>query len=83
MNNNRYIGPVCGSSGEWVGVCWDDASRGLHSGAHKGVAYFETRVAGGGSFVRRSRLSAGKRTKSSDLLFNYVFKLAINLFNRL
>jgi dynactin complex subunit len=36
----RYIGEVAGASGSWLGVEWDDPSRGKHDGHHKGVRYF-------------------------------------------
>ena len=36
----RYVGEVAGTTGEWLGVEWDDATRGKHSGEHKGVRYF-------------------------------------------
>lgn len=36
----RYIGPVDGTAGTWLGVEWDDAARGKHDGSHKGVRYF-------------------------------------------
>ncbi len=36
----RYVGEVAGTSGVWLGVEWDDASRGKHDGTHKGVRYF-------------------------------------------
>ncbi|EFX03843.1 tubulin-specific chaperone [Grosmannia clavigera kw1407] len=48
----RYVGPVAGTSGGlWLGVEWDDPSRGKHDGVHKGVRYFSCQlrqVAGGG-----------------------------------
>ena len=37
-----YIGPVKDTSGTWLGVEWDDPSRGKHSGTHNGVQYFST-----------------------------------------
>ena len=37
----RYIGPVAGTEGEWLGVEWDNVSRGKHSGQHGGKRYFE------------------------------------------
>ena len=37
----RFLGPVAGSSGEWIGVEWDDIHRGKHSGENKGVQYFQ------------------------------------------
>lgn len=36
----RYVGEVEGASGSWLGVEWDDPSRGKHDGHHKGVRYF-------------------------------------------
>lgn len=36
----RYIGQVEGTTGEWLGVEWDDPVRGKHSGEHKGKRYF-------------------------------------------
>lgn len=40
----RYIGPVSGKANEWLGVEWDDTSRGKHDGRHDGTRYFECRV---------------------------------------
>ena len=37
----RYVGEVAGTSGAWLGVEWDDPTRGKHDGSHKGVKYFE------------------------------------------
>ena len=39
----RYVGPVEGTKGDWLGVEWDDPSRGKHDGSHSGVRYFECR----------------------------------------
>lgn len=39
----RYVGPVKGTQGDWLGVEWDDPSRGKHDGSHSGVRYFECR----------------------------------------
>jgi len=36
----RYVGRVEGTKGSWLGVEWDDATRGKHDGSHKGVRYF-------------------------------------------
>ncbi len=35
--------PLCAFSGTWLGVEWDDASRGKHDGSKDGVRYFETK----------------------------------------
>ena len=40
----RYCGPVKNTKGEWLGVEWDDASKGKHSGEHAGVKYFECKA---------------------------------------
>lgn len=39
----RYIGSVADKSGDWLGVEWDDASRGKHDGTHDGTSYFRCR----------------------------------------
>ncbi|GKZ18476.1 hypothetical protein AbraIFM66951_003354 [Aspergillus brasiliensis] len=53
----RYVGAVEGTSGEWLGVEWDDPTRGKHSGEHRGVRYFtcKNKHPTAGSFVRPSR----------------------------
>ncbi|KAL4881993.1 hypothetical protein BJY04DRAFT_187811 [Aspergillus karnatakaensis] len=53
----RYVGSVEGTSGEWLGVEWDDPTRGKHSGEHKGMRYFTClrQHPTAGSFVRPSR----------------------------
>ncbi|PWY95042.1 putative tubulin-specific chaperone [Aspergillus sclerotioniger CBS 115572] len=53
----RYVGSVEGTSGEWLGVEWDDPTRGKHSGEHRGVRYFtcKSKHPTAGSFVRPSR----------------------------
>lgn len=39
----RYRGTIDGQQGTWLGIEWDDASRGKHDGAHKGTHYFTVR----------------------------------------
>ncbi|OJD38576.1 tubulin-specific chaperone e [Diplodia corticola] len=55
----RYVGQVQGTKGEWLGVEWDDPTRGKHDGSHAGVRYFECRRKHptAGSFVRPNRPS--------------------------
>lgn len=36
----RYIGAVADKQGSWLGVEWDDTSRGKHNGTHDGLSYF-------------------------------------------
>jgi len=38
----RYVGPIPGTESIWVGVEWDDPSRGKHDGIHNGTRYFKT-----------------------------------------
>lgn len=38
----RFIGQVAGTKGEWLGIEWDDPTRGKHDGTHQGVRYFES-----------------------------------------
>ncbi|CAB4054809.1 pgsA [Lepeophtheirus salmonis] len=55
----RYVGSVGSTQGEWLGIEWDDASRGKHNGTHNGIHYFEAAPLGG-SFVRVSKIKSGK-----------------------
>jgi dynactin complex subunit len=36
----RYIGSVGSFAGEWLGVDWDDPTRGKHDGSHENKRYF-------------------------------------------
>lgn len=38
-----FIGQVGDSKGEWLGIEWDDPSRGKHDGTHQGISYFACR----------------------------------------
>lgn len=53
----RFIGPVADTTGTWLGVEWDDASRGKHNGSHRGLRYFSclSSSATPASFVRPTR----------------------------
>ena len=35
-----FHGKVGDTKGEWLGVEWDDSTRGKHAGTHEGVQYF-------------------------------------------
>lgn len=54
----RYIGPVEGHAGEWVGVDWYDG-EGKHDGQVDGVRYFTATNKQSASFVRLKNLSGG------------------------
>ncbi|KAJ5183595.1 hypothetical protein N7492_001211 [Penicillium capsulatum] len=60
----RYVGNVQGTTGDWLGIEWDDPTRGKHSGEHKGVRYFfcKSSLPTAGSFVRPSRPSDPPRS---------------------
>ncbi|KAJ3175504.1 hypothetical protein HDU87_006167 [Geranomyces variabilis] len=61
----RFRGPVpAGSDAIWLGIEWDDLTRGKHSGAHGGVSYFQTTVAGSGTFLRESKVGSDMLPRS-------------------
>ncbi|GAB7365543.1 hypothetical protein MBLNU230_g6615t1 [Neophaeotheca triangularis] len=53
----RFVGSVAGKAGEWLGVEWDDTSRGKNNGTFDGVRYFSCRSssATAASFLRPSQ----------------------------
>lgn len=55
----RYVGPVQGQTGTWVGVEWDDPSRGKNDGLAGGVRYFQAASPTAASFVRAEKVHAG------------------------
>ncbi|CED82065.1 Beta-tubulin folding cofactor E [Phaffia rhodozyma] len=48
----RFEGLVQGTDKPWLGVEWDDPSRGKHDGEKDGVRYFTCRIPAAGSFIR-------------------------------
>lgn len=54
----RYVGPVVGTKGIWMGIEWDDPNRGKHNGCHNGAQYFYTRSDTGGSFIRPQKVDS-------------------------
>ncbi|KAK3341231.1 hypothetical protein B0T25DRAFT_573635 [Lasiosphaeria hispida] len=69
-----YIGEVAGTTGSWLGVEWDDASRGKHDGQHKGLRYFscKSKSPTAASFIRPSRPVDAPQTFVSALQLKYV-----------
>lgn len=57
----RYVGPVDGYEGTWVGVEWDDSSRGKHDGETGGRRYFTCccDAPTAASFVRINKVCPG------------------------
>ena len=61
----RYVGLIAGQEGQWIGLEWDDPSRGKHDGTANGHQYFQCQFAkGAGTFVRASKLPAACRGHS-------------------
>ncbi|KAL9077577.1 MAG: hypothetical protein Q9157_003301 [Trypethelium eluteriae] len=60
----RYVGEVKGTQGSWLGVEWDEPSRGKHPGEHGGLRYFDCRskCPTAGSFVRPNRPPDSRRS---------------------
>ena len=52
----RYIGQVEPHPGVWLGVEWDDPSRGKHDGTVNGVEYFKSSKPNAASFVRPTKV---------------------------
>ncbi|KAG9905035.1 tubulin-specific chaperone, partial [Aureobasidium melanogenum] len=69
----RYVGEVKGKQGQWLGVEWDDPTRGKHSGTHDGIEYFKCRSSHptAGSFLRPSATWDQPRTFLEALRTKY------------
>ncbi|CAG8480640.1 10838_t:CDS:10 [Acaulospora morrowiae] len=67
----RYVGPVP-PRGEWIGVEWDNASRGKHDGVHDQVRYFTCSVPNSGSFIRFSPKIDTGRSFVSAIVERYI-----------
>ncbi|KIW95216.1 uncharacterized protein Z519_03800 [Cladophialophora bantiana CBS 173.52] len=69
----RYHGPLSNTKGEWLGVEWDDPSRGKHNGQHEGQQIFQCLSSSptAASFVRPSRNPDPERTLLEAVKFKY------------
>jgi len=69
----RYHGPLAGTNGLWLGVEWDDPSRGKHDGRHKDEQIFTCRCdsATAASFIRPNRKPDRERTVLEAIKFKY------------
>lgn len=69
----RYIGPLTGTKGEWLGVEWDDPSRGKHDGKHKENRVFDCLSSSptAASFVKSTRTPDPERTVLEAIKFKY------------
>lgn len=69
----RYHGPLSDTKGEWLGVEWDDPTRGKHDGMHNGQRIFDCLSSSpiAASFVRPSRKPDPERTLLEAIKFKY------------
>ena len=69
----RYQGPLPSLKGEWLGVEWDDPTRGKHNGSHEGQQVFKCLSSSttAASFVRLSRKEDPERTLLEGIKFKY------------
>jgi tubulin-specific chaperone E len=69
----RYIGPLSGLKGEWLGVEWDNPSRGKHNGQHQGQQVFSclSNSPTTASFIRPNRKSDPTRTLLEAIRHKY------------
>src|SRR5436309_2152797 len=69
----RYHGPLPGTKGVWLGVEWDDVSRGKHDGTHQGKRYYDclSSAPTAASFIRPSRIPDPPRSFLDALRFKY------------
>ena len=71
----RWEGSLEGKEGRWIGVEWDDPSKGKHSGTFENVQYFYTRFPGAASFLKESAFLEGN-TEGSCITFAILDKYA-------
>ncbi|OQU96676.1 CAP-Gly domain-containing protein [Cladophialophora immunda] len=69
----RYRGPLSNTKGEWLGIEWDDTSRGKHNGQHEGQQIFQCLSPSptAASFLRPSRNPDPERALLEAIKFKY------------
>jgi len=69
----RWIGSLSGAKGTWIGVEWDDVSRGKHNGVHQGEQIFNclSRSDTSASFIKPTRKPDPERTVLEAIWFKY------------
>ncbi|ORX78610.1 RNI-like protein, partial [Anaeromyces robustus] len=70
-----YEGPVTNSNIIWLGIQWDDPSRGKHNGEYKGVKYFTPTIENSASFIKKNSpsLQVGQSFQEA-LIKKYIIK---------
>jgi hypothetical protein len=71
----RYVGRLVQNDGaetedDWIGIDWDDASRGKHNGTAYGRQYFSASKPTSGSFVRAKAIAPHKPLSVHDALLS-------------
>ncbi|XP_062502907.1 tubulin-specific chaperone E-like isoform X2 [Corticium candelabrum] len=61
----KFVGEIQSKLGKWIGVEWDDPTRGKHNGSYNGVRYFQSSHASGGSFVRANKVNLGRTVREA------------------
>lgn len=74
----RFYGPLEGTKGQWLGVEWDDCSRGKHNGVHQSQQIFVCRSSSStaASFIRPTRKLDKERTVLEAIEFKYSSSLS-------
>lgn len=74
----RFNGSLQGTKGQWLGVEWDDPSRGKHNGAHQGQQVFVCQSSSptAASFIRPTRKPDTERTILEAIEFKYTTSLS-------
>ena len=69
----RYVGPLKGTKGTWLGVEWDDSQRGKHDGRYQGEVLFKCLSTSptAASFIKSTRKADFRRTFLNALRFKY------------
>ncbi|KAK0463664.1 uncharacterized protein EV420DRAFT_1618636 [Desarmillaria tabescens] len=68
----RFVGPVHGTKGTWLGIEWDNPERGKHDGVRDGTRYFLCRVPNSGSFICPSSNVSYGRSFLESLQSKYI-----------
>ncbi|GAB1609272.1 tubulin-specific chaperone E-like [Argonauta hians] len=73
----KFIGEVESMEGVWLGIEWDDISRGKHDGSYKGRRYFQTSRPKSGSFVKSVKVKLGQGFSDAYHYKTYVMNVPL------
>lgn len=74
------VDSIPGTNGSWLGVEWDDVSRGKHNGVYNGIEYFkcQSNTPNAASFIRPTRRGDVERTLYEAIKLKYVTDTSTN-----